>query len=231
MSGPSAGLPLRIAPSTPTLALRLSFATVAFLQEAERRNPKGDMPWTKKQREIPDYLSAHQRPRLRPELLEETRDEGYARWRPCTSTSNLERKGGSAALQRAAARGRSGAPAGRDRAALLGLVAAGFIEAPETPDRSVVPEEMSPAAGKSRPQGAAVHDHSDPGRRLHRGPRPERPQRETVVALVGGTHATVKRLYRGRTAASGFSPRNHGAIIAGRRRAGPGRWWRFRKTS
>ncbi len=84
---------------------------------------------------------------------------------------------------------------------LLGIVAAGVpIEAIEGPERTSVPSEMLGRAGGSfvlRVRGdSMIDDQIADGDLIVVEPRSEARNGETVVALVGGSEATLKRFYR-----------------------------------
>jgi repressor LexA len=176
------------------------------------------MPLTKRQREILDYLTGYiSEHGYAPSFEEIAETMGYASLATVHEhLSNLERKGvirrsynesrGIEVVSRARQPGVTDLP-------LLGLVAAGMpIEALETPDTMAVPDEMLPAAGRSfvlKVRGQSMVDEQirDGDFIVVHGRQTAR-NGETVVALIGGTHATVKKLFRERDGRIRLQPAN-----------------------
>jgi repressor LexA len=114
-------------------------------------------------------------------------EKGYLRkaWNRSRSVEPMETGGGSAALE----------------LPLLGTVAAGApIEAIENPDRIHVPAEMVRRAEDTyvlQVRGdSMIEDHIQDGDFVVVEKRHEARNGETVVALVGGSDATLKKFYR-----------------------------------
>jgi repressor LexA len=176
------------------------------------------MHLTKRQREILDYLTAYVAEHgYAPSFEEIARAMGYASLATVHEhLSNLERKGvirrahnesrGLEVLTRARQPGVVEVP-------LLGQVAAGQpIEAVEVPETLTLPDAMLPAAGRSyvlRVRGDSMIDEQiRDGDYVVVHERSTARDGETVVALVDGTHATVKRLYRERDGRIRLQPAN-----------------------
>ncbi len=165
------------------------------------------MPLTRRQREILDYLTEY------------ITDHGYApsfeeiagrfRFQSLATVhehlTNLERKGHirrtpneSRAIEIVPPRGQTGAT----ELPLLGLVAAGTpIEAiSDATDTISVPDALLPRRGRSyvlRVRGRSMIDeHIKDGDFIVVHERAHADNGETVVALVGGESATVKKYYR-----------------------------------
>jgi repressor LexA len=164
------------------------------------------MPLTRRQREILDYLAEY------------IRDHGYApsfeeisrrfHFRSLATVhehlTNLERKGcirrqhnESRAIEIVPPKGQTGAT----ELSLLGLVAAGEpIEASTEGDTLAVPDELLPRRGKSyvlRVRGQSMVDEQiRDGDYLVVHERQQADNGQTVIALVDGAGATVKRYYR-----------------------------------
>jgi len=165
------------------------------------------MPLTRRQREILDYLTGY------------IADHGYApsfeeiaerfRFQSLATVhehlTNLERKGHirrtpneSRAIEIVPPRGQTGAT----ELPLLGLVAAGTpIEAiSDTTDTIAVPDALLPRRGRSyvlRVRGRSMIDEQiKDGDFIVVHERAHADNGETVVALVGGESATVKKYYR-----------------------------------
>lgn len=176
------------------------------------------MPLTKRQREILDYLAGYINDHgYAPSFEEIAETMGYASLATVHEhLSNLERKG---VIRRSYNESRGIEVVSRARQPgvielpLLGLVAAGQpIEALESPDTMAVPEEMLPATGRSfvlKVRGQSMIDEQirDGDFIVVHGRQSAR-NGETVVALVGGTHATVKRLYREKDGRVRLQPAN-----------------------
>ncbi len=176
------------------------------------------MHLTKRQREILDFLAAHVAEHgYAPSFEEIAEAMGYASLATVHEhLSNLEKKGvirrafnesrGIEVLHKARVPGLVELP-------LLGLVAAGQpIEAIEGPDTLAVPEEMLPASGRSfvlTVRGDSMIDEQiRDGDLIIVHERSTARNGETVVALVGGTHATVKKLYREKDGRIRLQPAN-----------------------
>ena len=164
------------------------------------------MPLTRRQREIYDYIARH------------ISDHGYApsfeeisrqfQFRSLATVhehlTNLERKGvirrthnESRAIEIVPPRGQSGAT----ELPLLGLVAAGEpIEAMTEGDTLAVPDDLLPRRGKSyvlRVRGQSMIDEQiRDGDYLVVHQRPTADNGQTVIALIDGAGATVKKYYR-----------------------------------
>ena len=176
------------------------------------------MSLTKRQREILDYLTGYITDHgYAPSFEEIAETMGYASLATVHEhLSNLEQKGvirrsynesrGIEVVSRARQPGVTELP-------LLGLVAAGVpIEALESPETMAVPDEMLPAAGRSfvlKVRGESMIDEQirDGDFIVVHGRQTAR-NGETVVALVGGSHATVKRLYREKDGRIRLQPAN-----------------------
>ena len=164
------------------------------------------MALTKRQREILDYLTGYITEHgYAPSFEEIAETMGYGSLATVHEhLSNLERKG---VIRRSYNESRSIEVLSRERPSgvvdlpLLGSVAAGSpIEAVEQQETLAIPEDMLPAAGQSyalRVRGNSMIDEQiRDGDYIVVHSRSAARNGETVVALVGGTHATVKKLYR-----------------------------------
>ena len=164
------------------------------------------MPLTRRQREILDFLATYISERgYAPSFEEIAAAMGYGSLATVHEhLTNLERKGvirrshnesrGIEVLTRLRQPGVADVP-------LLGQVAAGQpIEAVESAETMTLPEDMLPATGKSfvlRVRGDSMIDEQiRDGDYIVVHSRSTARNGETVVALVQGTHATVKKLYR-----------------------------------
>ena len=163
------------------------------------------MALTKRQREILDYLTGYITEHgYAPSFEEIAEAMGYGSLATVHEhLSNLERKG---VIRRSFNESRSIEVVSRDRIPgvaelpLLGVVAAGApIEAVEQQETLALPEDMLPATGKAyalRVRGDSMIDEQiRDGDYIVVHARPAARNGETVVALVHGTHATVKKLY------------------------------------
>ena len=176
------------------------------------------MHLTRRQREILDYLAGYVSDHgYAPSFEEIARAMGFASLATVHEhLTNLERKGvirraynesrGIEVLSRARQPGVAEVP-------LLGQVAAGQpIEAVEVPESLTLPEDMLPAAGRSfvlRVRGDSMIDEQiRDGDFIVVHERSSARNGETVVALVGGTHATVKKLYREKDGRVRLQPAN-----------------------
>lgn len=161
---------------------------------------------TKRQREILDYLTGYITEHgYAPSFEEIAETMGYGSLATVHEhLSNLEKKG---VIKRSFNESRSIEVLSRERPAgvvelpLLGTVAAGVpIEAVEQHETLSLPEDMLPAAGSSfalRVRGNSMIDEQiRDGDYIVVHSRNAARNGETVVALVHGTHATVKKLYR-----------------------------------
>jgi repressor LexA len=176
------------------------------------------MPLTKRQREILDYLAGYINDNgYAPSFEEIAEAMGYASLATVHEhLSNLERKG---VIRRSFNESRGIEVTSRARQPgvvelpLLGLVAAGMpIEALEAPDTMSVPEEMLPPTGRNfvlKVRGQSMVDEQirDGDFIVVHGRQTAR-NGETVVALVGGTHATVKKFYREKDGRIRLQPAN-----------------------
>ncbi len=164
------------------------------------------MALTKRQREILDYLTGYITEHgYAPSFEEIAETMGYGSLATVHEhLSNLERKG---VIKRSYNESRSIEVLSRERPSgvvelpLLGNVAAGIpIEAVEQQETLTIPEDMLPAAGHSfalRVRGNSMIDEQiRDGDFIVVSSRATARNGETVVALVHGTHATVKKLYR-----------------------------------
>jgi repressor LexA len=165
------------------------------------------MPVTRRQREILDYLTEYIEDRGYAPSFEEIaqRFQFHSLATVHEHLTNLERKGyirrtpnESRAIEIVPPRGQSGAT----ELPLLGLVAAGQpIEAiSEATDSLAVPDVLLPRRGKSyvlKVRGRSMIDeHIKDGDYIVVHERSQAENGETVVALVGGESATVKKFYR-----------------------------------
>jgi repressor LexA len=164
------------------------------------------MPLTRRQREILDYIIGYVGEHgYAPSFEEIAEAMGYASLATVHEhLTNLERKG---VIRRHYNESRSIEVLSQARQPgvvslpLLGTVAAGEpIEAVVDEETFTVPEAMLPAAGRSymlRVRGDSMIDEQiRDGDLVVVHERSTARNGETVVALVGGTHATVKKLYR-----------------------------------
>lgn len=165
------------------------------------------MPLTRRQREILDFLSDYIADRGYAPSFEEIAGK-FAFGSLATvheHLTNLERKGyirrtpnESRAIEIVPPRGQTGAT----ELPLLGLVAAGVpIEAvSDGGDTVAVPDELLPRRGRSyvlKVRGQSMIDeHIKDGDFIVVHERNQADNGETVVALVGGDGATVKKYYR-----------------------------------
>lgn len=176
------------------------------------------MALTKRQREILDYLALYiDKHGYAPSFEEIAETMGYASLATVHEhLTNLERKG---VIRRSYNESRGLEVVSRERkpgvveVPLLGLVAAGApIEAIEGGDTMTLPEDMLPAAGKSyvlKVRGQSmVDEHIADGDFIVVHSRSSARNGETVVALVGGSHATVKKLYREKNGRIRLQPAN-----------------------
>lgn len=164
------------------------------------------MPLTRRQREILDYISGHIEAKgYAPSFEEIARQFGFQSLATVHEhLTNLERKGcirrthnESRAIEIVPPRGQTGAT----ELPLLGLVAAGEpIEAIESHDTIAVPDELLPRRGRSyvlKVRGQSMIDEQiKDGDYVVVHERNQADNGQTVIALVHGTSATVKRYYR-----------------------------------
>ena len=164
------------------------------------------MTLTRRQRQILDYLAAFiSKHGYAPSFEEIAEKMGFGSLATVHEhLTNLERKGyihrthnESRAIEILPPRGQSGA----SEIPVLGRVAAGQpIEAIESADTMLLPEDMLPAAGNSfvlRVRGDSMIDEQiRDGDYIVVHERHTARNGETVVALVQGSHATVKRFYQ-----------------------------------
>jgi repressor LexA len=164
------------------------------------------MPLTKRQREILDYLTRYIDDHgYAPSFEEIAETMGYGSLATVHEhLSNLEKKG---VIRRGFNESRSIEVLTRARTTgvaevpLLGVVAAGLpIEAVEQHETLSLPEDMLPPTGQSyalKVRGDSMIDEQiRDGDFVVVHSRSTARNGETVVALVNGTHATVKKLYR-----------------------------------
>jgi len=176
------------------------------------------MTLTRRQRQILDYLTTFiSKHGYAPSFEEIAEKMGFGSLATVHEhLTNLERKG---AIRRShnASRGievltRMRQP-GVTEVPLLGQVAAGQpIEAIESSDTMTLPEDMLPAAGTSfvlRVRGDSMIDEQirDGDYIVVHGRQTAR-NGETVVALVQGSHATVKRFYHEKNGRVRLQPAN-----------------------
>src|SRR5438128_5721363 len=164
------------------------------------------MPLTRRQREILDFISTHLESKgYAPSFEEIARQFGFQSLATVHEhLTNLERKGyirrahnESRAIEIVPPKGQTGAT----ELPLLGLVAAGEpIEAISSADTIAVPDELLPRRGRSyvlKVRGSSMIDeHIKDGDYVVVHERPQPDNGETVVALVDGHNATVKKYYR-----------------------------------
>lgn len=164
------------------------------------------MPLTRRQREILDFIASHIREKGYAPSFEEIA-ERFAFHSLATvheHLTNLERKGAirrdhnaSRAIEVVPPRGQTGAT----ELPLLGLVAAGEpIEAVTDNETLAVPDELIPRRGRSyvlKVRGQSMIDeHIKDGDFIVVHERNQADPGQTVVALVHGSSATVKKFYR-----------------------------------
>ena len=164
------------------------------------------MPVTRRQREILDFISAHLDDKgYAPSFEEIARQFGFHSLATVHEhLTNLERKGyirrahnESRAIEIVPPKGQTGAT----ELPLLGLVAAGQpIEAITGNDTIAVPDELVPRRGRSyvlKVRGdSMIDEHIKDGDFVVVQERNQADSGQTVVALVHGAGATVKRFYR-----------------------------------
>ena len=164
------------------------------------------MPLTRRQREILDFISGHITERGFAPSFEEIAARFAFRSLATVHEhlTNLERKGyihrahnESRAIEVVPPKGQTGAT----ELPLLGLVAAGEpIEAVTGNDALAVPDELFPRRGRSyvlKVRGQSMIDeHIKDGDFIVVHERNQADNGQTVVALVHGTSATVKKFYR-----------------------------------
>ena len=164
------------------------------------------MPLTRRQREILDFISSHISEQGYAPSFEEI--AGRFSFRSLATVhehlTNLERKGyihrahnESRAIEVVPPKGQTGAT----ELPLLGLVAAGEpIEAVTGQDVIAVPDELVPRRGRSyvlKVRGQSMIDeHIKDGDYIVVHERNDADNGQTVVALVDGASATVKKFYR-----------------------------------
>jgi repressor LexA len=176
------------------------------------------MSLTKRQRQILDYLTGYiNKKGYAPSFEEIAEKMGYASLATVHEhLTNLEEKG---VIRRSynASRGLEVVSQARQPGVtmvpMLGMVAAGMpIEAIETDEMMALPEEMLPAAGQSyvlKVRGSSmVDEHIADGDFIVVHSRSSARNGETVVALVGGSHATVKKMYREKDGRIRLQPAN-----------------------
>jgi len=164
------------------------------------------MPVTRRQREILDFISGHLDDKgYAPSFEEIARQFGFRSLATVHEhLTNLERKGyirrahnESRAIEIVPPKGQTGAT----ELPLLGLVAAGEpIEAITGNDTIAVPDELLPRRGRSyvlKVRGdSMIDEHIKDGDFVVVQERNQADSGQTVVALVHGDSATVKRFYR-----------------------------------
>jgi repressor LexA len=164
------------------------------------------MPLTRRQKEILDYLQSYIHKQGYAPSFEEIAEHFAFRSLATVHEhlTNLERKGyiqrghnESRAIEMVPVSGQTGAT----ELPLLGQVAAGEpIEAVVTPESIAVPNDLIPRRGNSyvlRVRGESMIDeHIESGDFVVVHGRDTADDGEMVIALVDGTSATVKRLYR-----------------------------------
>lgn len=184
------------------------------------------MPLTRRQREILDYLTRYiDEHGYAPSFEEIAAAMGYGSLATVHEhLSNLERKG---VIRRSFNESRAIEVLSRARSPgvvalpLLGTVAAGEpIEAVEIQETIALPEDMIPATGQSfalRVRGdSMIEEQIRDGDFLVVHGRQTARNGETVVALVQGTHATVKKFFREKGGRIRLQPANvaHAPIYA-----------------
>jgi repressor LexA len=164
------------------------------------------MPVTRRQREILDFISGHLDDKgYAPSFEEIARQFGFRSLATVHEhLTNLERKGyirrahnESRAIEIVPPKGQTGAT----ELPLLGLVAAGQpIEAITGNDTIAVPDDLLPRRGRSyvlKVRGdSMIDEHIKDGDFVVVQERNQADSGQTVVALVHGDGATVKRFYR-----------------------------------
>ena len=164
------------------------------------------MPLTRRQREILDFIASHIREKGYAPSFEEiaARFTFHSLATVHEHLTNLERKGAirrdhnaSRAIEVVPPRGQTGAT----ELPLLGLVAAGEpIEALTDNETLAVPDELIPRRGRSyvlKVRGQSMIDeHIKDGDFIVVHERNQADPGQTVVALVHGSSATVKKFYR-----------------------------------
>ena len=164
------------------------------------------MPVTRRQREILDFIAGHLDAKgYAPSFEEIARQFGFHSLATVHEhLTNLERKGyirrahnESRAIEIIPPKGQTGAT----ELPLLGLVAAGQpIEAISGNDTIAVPDELIPRRGRSyvlKVRGdSMIDEHIKDGDFVVVQERNQADSGQTVVALVHGDSATVKRFYR-----------------------------------
>jgi len=164
------------------------------------------VPLTRRQREILDFISGHITEKGFAPSFEEIAQRFTFRSLATVHEhlTNLERKGyihrahnESRAIEVVPPKGQTGAT----ELPLLGLVAAGEpIEAVAGNDALAVPDELIPRRGRSyvlKVRGQSMIDeHIKDGDFIVVHERSQADNGQTVVALVHGTSATVKKFYR-----------------------------------
>jgi repressor LexA len=164
------------------------------------------VPLTRRQREIFDFIAQHiQSKGYAPSFEEIARQFGFQSLATVHEhLTNLERKGyirrahnESRGIEVVPPRGQTGAT----ELPLQGLVAAGEpIEAVSGSDTIAVPDELIPRRGRSyvlKVRGQSMIDeHIKDGDFIVVHERNQAENGQTVVALVHGANATVKRFYR-----------------------------------
>ena len=164
------------------------------------------MPVTRRQREILDFIASHLEAKgYAPSFEEIARQFGFHSLATVHEhLTNLERKGyirrahnESRAIEIIPPKGQTGAT----ELPLLGLVAAGQpIEAISGNDTIAVPDELIPRRGRSyvlKVRGdSMIDEHIKDGDYVVVQERNQADSGQTVVALVHGDSATVKRFYR-----------------------------------
>jgi len=164
------------------------------------------MPVTRRQREILDFIAGQLEAKgYAPSFEEIARQFGFHSLATVHEhLTNLERKGyirrthnESRAIEIIPPKGQSGAT----ELPLLGLVAAGEpIEAISGNDTIAVPDELIPRRGRSyvlKVRGdSMIDEHIKDGDYVVVQERNQADSGQTVVALVHGDSATVKRFYR-----------------------------------
>ena len=164
------------------------------------------MPVTRRQREILDFISTHLESKgYAPSFEEIAHQFGFQSLATVHEhLTNLERKGyirrahnESRAIEIVPPKGQTGAT----ELPLLGLVAAGApIEAISGDDAIAVPDELIPRRGRSyvlKVRGTSMIDeHIKDGDFIVVHERNAADNGQTVVALVHGQNATVKKFYR-----------------------------------
>src|SRR5947209_14088614 len=164
------------------------------------------MPVTRRQREILDYIGKHiEEKGYAPSFEEIARQFGFQSLATVHEhLTNLERKGyirrshnESRAIEVVPPKGQTGAT----ELPLFGLVAAGEpVEAVSGNETIAVPDELIPRRGRSyvlKVRGQSMIDeHIKDGDFIVVHERNQADNGQTVVALVHGSSATVKRFYR-----------------------------------